>query len=1214
MADIKITDLVDEKVFEDLEKLSENLKSVKQQYIDAAKELAQGLNMKITTSGDLEKLNNAVAESSKKAQQATEQLNTTIDRQREIIGQTTNTISRELAEIEKANKAKRDAFAQDKSALEIAESIIGTRNGNIRLLAQYQAELKAVKEAQKNLDTAIKSGTVSEGAAAKQMAANLEKQRTLKASIQDLNNVLNNQDKQMQAANGSYQKLSLQLEFLKKAYKSLNEEEKSSAIGQKLADEISNMDAHLKDLAADMGEFQRNTGNYAIANQSVKKELRELIQEIATLTLQYRTMSDEEKGSAAGQELEAKMNALKARASELKDAVSDVNREIQSGANDTQTFSAITEGINVVISGVGGLTAASHALGIGEKDLIKIQTSLQASLAASNALVRAQTALQAESNLMKGVARIQEAAHATAIKIKTAAEGESIVVTKAATVAQAAFNAVAKANPYVLLATGIGLLVAAVITFTKRTKEETEEQKKAREEMEKSRQEYEDFIDVEKRLADAREEGIKSCSDEITKLDLLYNIATNLNRSYAAREIAVKKLQEQYPSYFQNLEKEAIMAGEAENKYNSLKDSIIKTALAKAKIEEIEELARKHRESEKEMNDASEKLNKIMQNLGYSTTKILDKSGKEIEIYVKNAQTQMDKLWQDRPESERKKSDFNLKEKERLEQVIKEAKQNQEDYLKAMNEIQQTIEDNDLIHLFDNVVKTNSTDTNSAKETTTKTYEEIKEVILEYTQEIIAERIALTEKGSKEEYDLTLQYITAEQELRKIEIEKGYKSEKKSLDEALANKTVSQEEYNASIEQLEQARNEKSILAEKKADKAKEEARLKYTEAAIKAVQEEYAKEEEIRNLNLIKELTALTKQRSKKMLSEEDYQKRVAETQLRFAEQTANKQIEMLEKVLQMEDLTADQRNEITEQLKAAKIKAANDAANAELKNIKEIEKQDKDSKKKREQLIKQFLRTVSRTIGQLNSLVSAMYEGQIQEVEKEQEASEQAYEKEVERIQNLEETGAISKEEAEARKRAAEQRSAEKQEELEKKKQELQYKQAVWNKVTSIAQAGIATALAITEALPNFVLAALVGAMGAMEIATIIATPIATYAKGTGKDGHPGGLAIVGDAGKSEAVVYGNKLWITPDTPTLVDMPKGAIVYPDADKIPEPVIMTMTPTSDSKNPVVIVHHDSKKLERGLAQTNALLKKSIIMQKNIAYDAAYQNYKKTRL
>jgi hypothetical protein len=1210
MADIKITDLVDEKVFEDLEKLSENLKSVKQQYIDAAKELAQGLNMKITTSGDLEKLNNAVAESSKKAQQATEQLNTTIDRQREIIGQTTNTISRELAEIEKTNKAKRDAFAQDKSALEIAESIIGTRNNNIILLARYQAELKAVKEAQKNLDTAIKSGTVSEGAAANQMAANLEKQRTLKASIQDLNNVLNNQDKQMQAANGSYQKLSLQLEFLKKAYKSLNEEEKSSAIGQKLADEISNMDAHLKDLAADMGEFQRNTGNYAIANQSVKKELRELIQEIATLTLQYRAMSDEEKGSAAGQELEAKMNALKARASELKDAVSDVNREIQSGANDTQTFSAITEGINVVISGVGGLTAASHALGIGEKDLIKIQTSLQASLAASNALVRAQTALQAESNLMKGVARMQEYAHATAIKIKTAAEGESIVVTKAATVAQAAFNAVAKANPYVLLATGIGLLVAGIFAFTKRTKEETEEQKKAREEMEKSRQEYEDFIDVEKRLADAREKGVESSSDEIAKLDILYSAAIDVTRSYNERKLAVDKLRETYPEYLGKLQEETIMTGKAADAVERLKAGIIEKAIAQAQEEQIKKYAKAYAESMEKMTIASEQLEKVMGKLGYSSIEVLDKTGNRVKSYVKSTMTEMDKLWQDRPQDQRRMSDFNMREKERLEGVIAEAKKNQEDFQKAMDRVKGLI---NVENLLDGIGGGKNT-TNNAKETTTKTYEEIKEVILEYTQEIIAERIALTEKGSKEEYDLTLQYITAEQELRKIEIEKGYKSEKKSLDEALANKTVSQEEYNASIEHLEQARNEKSILAEKKADKAKEEARLKYTEAAIKAVQEEYAKEEEIRNLNLIKELTALTKQRSKKMLSEEDYQKQVAETQLRFAEQTANKQIEMLEKVLQMEDLTADQRKEITEQLKAAKIKAANDAANAELKNIKEIEKQDKASARKREQTARQYLRTVSRVIGQLNSLVSAMYEGQIQEVEKEQEASEQAYEKEVEQIQNLEETGAISKEEAEARKRAAEQRSAEKQEELEKRKQELQYKQAVWNKVTSIAQAGIATALAITEALPNLVLAALVGAMGAMEIATIIATPIATYAKGTGKDGHPGGLAIVGDAGKSEAVVYGNKLWITPDTPTLVDMPKGAIVYPDADKIPEPVIMTMTPTSDSKNPVVIVHHDSKKLERGLAQTNALLKKSIIMQKNIAYDAAYQNYKKTRL
>ena len=83
----------------------------------------------------------------------------------------------------------------------------------------------------------------------------------------------------------------------------MSEEEKNSDIGKTLGAEIGNLDAHLKDLAANMGEFQRNTGNYAIANQSVKTELRELVQELAMLTLQYRSMSEEEQKSDAGQEL-----------------------------------------------------------------------------------------------------------------------------------------------------------------------------------------------------------------------------------------------------------------------------------------------------------------------------------------------------------------------------------------------------------------------------------------------------------------------------------------------------------------------------------------------------------------------------------------------------------------------------------------------------------------------------------------------------------------------------------------------------------------------------------------------------------------------------------------------------------------------------------------------------------------------------------------------
>ena len=158
-------------------------------------------------------------------------------------------------------------------------------------------------------------------------------------------------------------------------------------------------------------------------------------------------------------------------------------------------------------------------------------------------------------------------------------------------------------------------------------------------------------------------------------------------------------------------------------------------------------------------------------------------------------------------------------------------------------------------------------------------------------------------------------------------------------------------------------------------------------------------------------------------------------------------------------------------------------------------------------------LLKSVEKIVSGITSLMTDIYDARIENIEKEQEANDEAYDKEIERIESLEENVAISTEEAEARKRDAEKKTAAKNEELEKKKAALQEKQAKWDKAYSIVQAGIATALAITKALPNLVLAALVGAMGAAQIAVIAAQPIPKYAKGT-KD-HPGGLAIVGDGG---------------------------------------------------------------------------------------------------
>ena len=178
------------------------------------------------------------------------------------------------------------------------------------------------------------------------------------------------------------------------------------------------------------------------------------------------------------------------------------------------------------------------------------------------------------------------------------------------------------------------------------------------------------------------------------------------------------------------------------------------------------------------------------------------------------------------------------------------------------------------------------------------------------------------------------------------------------------------------------------------------------------------------------------------------------------------------------------------------------------------------------------------------------------------------------------------ITEEEGEARKRAAEAQTAKKNEELEKKKQQLKHKQAVWDKANGVAQAGIATALAIMNALQmepfpvGIAMAAIAGAMGAVQVATILATPIPKYAKGT--DRHKGGPAIVGDGGVPELVIFGGQSWITPDTPTVVDLPAGAIVKPNIDGIDNntPGLVPLPMAGESNATPVIINNDYRRLE----------------------------------
>ena len=87
----------------------------------------------------------------------------------------------------------------------------------------------------------------------------------------------------------------------------------------------------------------------------------------------------------------------------------------------------------------------------------------------------------------------------------------------------------------------------------------------------------------------AMAQGSVSAQSELTKLNLLYNAATDLSKPYEERAEAVKKLQDIYPAYFGNMAAEQVMVGNAVGAYEDLRDAIVEVAQAKAAQELITE-------------------------------------------------------------------------------------------------------------------------------------------------------------------------------------------------------------------------------------------------------------------------------------------------------------------------------------------------------------------------------------------------------------------------------------------------------------------------------------------------------------------------------------------------------------------------------------------------------------------------------------------------
>lgn len=1128
-----ITDLVDKKAVQQLKELRLEFDSTKGSYVELAKELAQGVKTNPKTFDELsqkarnytsllEKLNktqeNMASIQAKQLtvlRQVSQQLNSMSSLQKlnllfeqfakniknasdmlAGLSSASNQVSSAQDNAAKSTQTASNIISQASTQLQAANmnyaTIIDTVQAYDGEVTKLTADTIANKEAMKKIDADIKSlgksykdGEITLSEYIRQSSLLKQRHTELMAQNQQYSALIKNHSTAIISASGSYYEMNAAMLELQKRYKALSEADRESSVGKNLIAQANALNNKLKEIDSQFGNYQRNVGNYASSWNGLNVQTQQLLRELPSLTMSFN------------QFFLAISNNLPMFVDELKRA----NEEFKRMKSEGQTAVPVWKQL------LGSLFSWQSALVIG-------------------------------------------------ITLLSAYSSEIID------------------------------WVASLF---------------------KTKKSISEIASAETNLANARRRGVSDSIKERTELDLLYKATQDNKRSMQERIAAIDELRSKYPSYFENMSNEEILAGKATKSYKELRTELVANAIARAQLDKMTEIASQRYEAW------------IKRTNQYNTYLKAQRKEEEAKLALEKATQKAREKGIE--EGSKRESVYLSKRRSDLEKAQEQTKKEEEAWkslLKVTTDYDKTLEG-----MAKNInVKALVNDpgkNNKAYDDEKKKAEEYAEYIKKITEDLSKSKIELIADGREreiaeisKEYNDRIKEIKGrtdeEIELRKnLEMLKGkaiaeindkydkelLEIEKTNLENRLASiGENSNEELDKRLNLQIQLNNMMRDAEIKDAEKNGEDVvaiRMKYMQrenslimrnlqeriGLIEANTDKVVNEQET---SALKEANIIKKQYANGEISKEDYEKKLYDIGVKYAKARLETLMKEAEAEMSLLDPNSEKYQELEDRL--ANLQAQINGINYD------------DATKKREEWIGKFkeglsgmnsaardalgetagifeglsdimvdvaedgklsfenmAQAVGKIVSGITSLMTDIYDAQIENIEKEQEANDEAYDKEIERIEALEENGAISTEEAEARKRAAEDKTAAKNAELEKKKAALQEKQAKWNKANSIIQAGIFTALAITEALPNLVLAALVGAMGAAQVALIAAQPIPKYAKGT-KD-HPGGLAIVGDGGKKEGIVTNNGLFITPDKPTLVDLPAHAQVIPDLSYI---------------------------------------------------------------
>lgn len=435
-----------------------------------------------------------------------------------------------------------------------------------------------------------------------------------------------------------------QLEKLNNTYSQTLQNVKSEAI--RLQASIENVSGATEQHRTKIRETTAETDKLSKAQKDLEFALSDTAKEIAALKEQQREAQNIAKLTAKLNASEAgSYNALSAQYSLNKIQLNKLSQEYRENTEEGKRLVKETEEIYAKMKllqeatgkytlNVGNYKSAWDGLGVSAQQLVRELPSLA---------VSANTFFLAISNNIPML--VDEINKLKAANAAAAAAGEATVpIWKSVAKAFLSWNTVISVGITLLTVFG-GDILDWIQNLIKGEKQ------------------LDSMKEAMQGVNDAMRDGRKDAQQSIVRLNLLYNATQDVTRSTEERKKAVAELKKEFPTYFQNLTDEKILAGEAADSYNRLAKSITATAMARAAEEQMIENSKQILDLETEINNAYQEQEKAQERLRKAEASIPDvvtggEAGAELMRHsldaVRDAQNEVDR-WGDAADTARAK-------------------------------------------------------------------------------------------------------------------------------------------------------------------------------------------------------------------------------------------------------------------------------------------------------------------------------------------------------------------------------------------------------------------------------------------------------------------------------------------------------------------------------------------------------------------------------